>query len=125
RLHPLLRISFHASWTHRQGRESQTISAAIPLGIEAVALEPALDLLAHAPELGRDLGDVALVLLEERVELIATGIGRGSGGSAEACARDVIGQVLQRDLADAGELGGALDRTHELAGVARPGIREQ
>src|SRR3954465_1028891 len=97
-------------------------SGAVALGIEPVALQPALHLLAHAPELDGDLADVAAVLLEQRDQLLAARVRRGLRGHGEPRAGDLFGQVRERDLAPVGEGGGSFERARELADVARPRV---
>src|SRR5262245_59157498 len=104
---------------------ARTVSLPITLGIDRVALEPALDLLAHAAELDGHLRDVAFVLLEQRDELVAARVLRCGGRRCEFRRRDFLWQMRRLDLAAFGERRGALDGAYELADVARPRVREQ
>src|SRR3569623_2548967 len=68
-------------------------SGAVALGVEAVALAPALHLLAYAADVLGDLADVALVLLAQRDALLAACIGRRACRRRELRGRDLFGHV--------------------------------
>src|SRR5664279_3935115 len=86
-------------------------------GIEAVPLQPALDLLAQLAELAGDLADVAAMLLEQHHQLIAAGVGFERRRDLEPRGRDLVGKMRRSELCGAGECNRAFERARELAHV--------